>query len=141
MKKNVEIMIRNVQSGPHAEAEPMEIVCDGEYYFRGGKHYILYEEEQKDFASSVHSRLKIGPDRVEVNKKGPANVLMVFDKTKDSRSHYQTPYGRFFLGISTRELELSEQEDAIDVHLIYGLEIDGEPHADCEMDIRVRPKE
>ena len=35
--------------------EPIETVTPGEYYFRNGKHYILYEEVQEGIAEVTNA--------------------------------------------------------------------------------------
>ena len=44
MTKDVLITICGIQKRDGETDEPIETVTPGEYYFRNGKHYILYEE-------------------------------------------------------------------------------------------------
>ena len=46
MTKDVLITISGIQTIDGEVNDPIETVTPGEYYFRNGKHYILYDEVQ-----------------------------------------------------------------------------------------------
>ena len=55
MTKDILLKISGMQftadnSDPN-EPEPVEIIAPGEYYFKNGKHYIIYDEVMEGFAS------------------------------------------------------------------------------------------
>ena len=47
MTKDVLITISGIQTIDGEVNDPIETVTPGEYYFRNGKHYILYDEVQR----------------------------------------------------------------------------------------------
>ena len=47
MTKDVLITISGIQTIDGEVNDPIETVTPGEYYFRNGKHYILYDEVQE----------------------------------------------------------------------------------------------
>lgn len=77
MKKDVWVSICGLHFTDE-EQDPTEMITSGEYYFRNGKHYILYEEAVEGFQEKIKSRVKISGDSVEIIRKGVNNVHMVF---------------------------------------------------------------
>lgn len=55
MTKDVLITICGIQKRDGETDEPIETVTPGEYYFRNGKHYILYEEVQEGIAEVTNA--------------------------------------------------------------------------------------
>ena len=98
MTKDVLITICGIQKRDGETDEPIETVTPGEYYFRNGKHYILYEEVQEGIAEVTKCMIKIGDDSVDLSKKGASGVHMIFQRDKKTRTSYQTPYGSLMLG-------------------------------------------
>ena len=80
MTKDVLITICGIQKRDGETDEPIETVTPGEYYFRNGKHYILYEEVQEGIAEVTKCMIKIGDDSVDLSKKGASGVHMLFQR-------------------------------------------------------------
>ncbi len=139
MTKDVLVSI----SGLHMEGdEPIEVLSAGIYYFKNGKHYVLLEETQEGIPGVTKTQIKWKEDEIlEVSKRGLSNVHMVFEKNKQNRCMYATPYGQLNMGIFTTELSGTVTESRIDIHTEYALEVDFEPVADCEITIKVQSKE
>ena len=91
MTKDVLITISGIQTIDGEVNDPIETVTPGEYYFRNGKHYILYDEVQEGVPGVTKCMIKIGEDAVDLSKKGNAGVHMSFQKDKKTRTSYQTP--------------------------------------------------
>lgn len=47
-----------------------EVITTGNYYFRNGKHYIVYDELIPDTGEQVSSTLKMTPNRIDMIKHG-----------------------------------------------------------------------
>lgn len=52
------------------ETDELEMTMPGKYYFRNGKHYVLFEETDEESQSVVKNRFKLSEDRLEISKKG-----------------------------------------------------------------------
>ena len=53
------------------EAEAIEVVTPGSYYFRNEKHYIVYDEAVEGSSEMIRNRIKItGTGCVEIVKSG-----------------------------------------------------------------------
>ena len=83
MTKEVLIHMKGLQTlgGLEESEEPVEMMTVGEYYFRNGAHYLLYEENMEGFQEPTHNMIKIRPGLMEVKKKGLVNVHMIFERT------------------------------------------------------------
>ena len=60
------------------ETDELEMTMPGKYYFRNGKHYVLFEETDEESQSVVKNRFKLSEDRLEISKKGAMNTTMTF---------------------------------------------------------------
>ncbi len=126
---------------PDEEAEPVEVICPATYYFKNGKHYILYEEPVEGMSGTIKSKIKIKEDEfLEVDKSGLTNTHMFFEKGKLAVTQYETPYGSIVVGTHTKEMEFHETEDQIDVYVQYALDVGGDKIADCEIRLKVEAK-
>ena len=123
MTKDIMLRISGVQFPDGEEnSEEMEVITSGSYFEKDGRHYIKYDEVQEDSNEVIRNLLKIENGSLELTRRGMTNVHMVFEKDKKSESYYDTPFGRFLVGISATHLDVSEKEDSIDVQVKYALE-------------------
>ncbi len=137
MTKNVLVYIKGVQADFDGEA--IETVCPGTYYFKDGKHYIFYEEQQEGFTETSKCQLRLQKNAcLEVIKKGLSNMHLVLDKRKKTSTTYATPYGQFLLDIDTKLLEVRESEQEICIRAKYHMEADGSLITRSEIEIRVK---
>ena len=123
------------------EAEPVEVFSMGEYYFRNGTHYIKYDEMMGGFTEKTQNLIKIRDHSVELRKKGLTNVHMVFEEQKKNISYYQTPFGTMEMGIAATRVDMKQEEDEMNVHIEYALEVNESHVADCDIQIGVASRE
>ena len=143
MTKDVLVSISGLQMAvndmENNDDEPIEILSAGTYYFKDGKHYIFFEEVAEGIPGVTKTQIRIhGKESLEVRKKGIANVNMVFEKNKNNRCFYQTPFGQLNMGIFTSEIAVEESEEHIGIRAEYALDIDSEPIADCTIQIHIK---
>lgn len=123
------------------EDQPLEIITPASYYWKNGKHYLLFDEVAEGIPGVTKNKIKIvGEESMEIMKSGVVNAHMVFEKNKLNVTYYDTPYGQIHVGIHTRDIEVDITEDAIDVEVEYGLDINHEAMADCRISMNIRPK-
>ena len=118
----------------------IELMVGGEYYFRNGTHYLLYEETMEGFTESTQNFVKIRPDFMEVRKKGTVNVTMTFEKGRKNVTLYKTPFGMIEMEIDTRRVGLMEVGKCMDICAEYVLGMNGSPVADCKMQMHITAK-
>lgn len=141
MTNQVLLSITGLQFMEGEEHEPVEILTMADYYYRNGTHYLLYEEPVEGSGEVVKNTLKIKKGCVEMIKKGPLQVHMVFEQWKKQISQYQTPFGSIPVSISAGEVEVKESEYDIHAQLSYVLEMSGEYLADSQVILHVKSKD
>lgn len=137
MKKNVIISLTGLQYAAEEEDAPIEVINFGRYYKKGEKHYLLYEDTSENDAS-VKCRIKVSKEELELQKDDRLNTRLLFVPGEEYFTNYETPYGSLLVGVSTRSLELLEEEEFLRAKLRYGLEINNEHVADCTLVLKVQ---
>lgn len=141
MNKDVLLSIRGLHfAGPDDNAVPIEVISPAEYYFRNGKHYILYDELPDDHSGLLKTKIKISNDIVELTKSGPSTTHMQFEKGKKTMTCYNTSFGSLMLAITTNTIQLKERDTELSLKVDYLLEANYEPVADCHLEIHVSDK-
>ncbi len=136
MKKNVVITVRGLQRSV-SEDEPVEVISAGTYLRKADTHYLSYEEADED-GNITKNRIKITGDSLEMTKQGSVATQMIFVKGQKQYTCYVTPYGELMLGMTTKHIRLTEEEQQLSVALCYDLEINGTHMSECELDIEVK---
>lgn len=140
MTKEVIITICGLQNGPETDGEPIEMIVAGEYFYKNNKHYILYDEVMEGEERVTKNRIKISNGQMELNKNGVVNVNMVFEENVKNITQYYTPYGSLTMGIDGKKVEIKESEHEIDISVEYGMEMNQEFVADCNISINIKSK-
>ena len=99
MTKEVLLSIRGLQIAPDEQKDTVEVYTPGQYYFRNGKHFFLYEEVEEGSKKVTRNVIKVTDDYMELTKKGLVNVHMVFERDKKNVTYYYTPYGSLLVEI------------------------------------------
>lgn len=118
MKKEVVITIDGRQDG---DEDGIVISTHGIYHFTNRVHYVQYEEQELDSEKIIDNILRITLEQVILTKKGPQLSKMIFSPKEITQTIYQTPYGALSIDIHTSSLKVKEQEDRIEVYLMYSL--------------------
>ena len=88
---------------------------------------------------TIKNTIKITGDRLfEINKSGIASTRMVFEKDRINMTNYQTPFGDMMVVIHTKDMRVDVQEENIDVHINYALDVNNEPLSECEIKVNIR---
>lgn len=143
MTKEVIVSIAGLQYETEQE-EAIEVISLGEYYFRNGKHFVLYDElldQESAPDKTVRCTLKISKNQVELTKKGEAASHMVFELGKSHMNYYTTPYGDLMIGVTTKSIEIVETEKEIMVELLYALDINYQYVSECNLTIKITERE
>ena len=146
MTKDVLVSISGLQMAVNDmesnDDEPIEILSAGTYYFKDGTHYIFFEEVAEGLYGITKTQIRIsGRESLEVTKKGISNMHMLFEKNKNNRCFYKTPYGQLNLGICTSDIVIEETENNINIRADYALDVNYEPLSDCTIRINIKPRD
>ena len=127
------------EPGTEEENGPIEVITPASYYFKNGKHYIVYDEVVEGVPGTIKSKIRITDSQmVEIMKSGIANTHMTFEKDKIHMTQYETPYGELLVGVHTRYMDLKETEHQNDDNLGYELDVNGDKVADCNITMHVK---
>lgn len=118
----------------------VEVITAGNYYFKNGRHYIIYDEMIDGVKGSIRNTIKVGSKTVDVIKSGEARSHMVFERDKKNVSCYVTPFGEMMVGISTNSIMIDEKEDDLLVKVDYSLDINYEETSRCLLTMNVQSK-
>jgi uncharacterized beta-barrel protein YwiB (DUF1934 family) len=140
MTKDVLLSVRGLQMEERDRQDVVETISPGQYYFRNGKHFFLYEEVTEGSKKTTKNMLKVTDDYMELTKKGEVNVHMIFEKNKKNVTYYYTPFGSLLMGIDAYRVDITERENEIEVEVEYSLEINNEFLANCHILIRAVPR-
>lgn len=141
MTEDILVSVKGLHTLESAEEEEIEVFSAGKYYFRNGKHYILYDELVEDTKEVVKNRITLKDGLMEVQKKGPVNAKMIFERERKNTSWYDTPFGNLLAGTTVTAMQVTEQEDLLEISVDYQLEVNYERIADCRIRIRVMAKD
>lgn len=142
MTKEVLITIRGLQFvSKDDDAEPVEVVTPGEYYFKNGNHYLLFDEITEGFKETTHNMMKFHNGHLEVRKKGLVDVNMLYELNKKTMSYYNTPFGVMHMGIATTSFYKKVTRDEIELKIDYALEMNESFVADCTIVINIKSRE
>lgn len=142
MTEDILISVKGFHTLDNTEDDQeIEVFSAGKYYFKNGKHYILYEEQVEDSAEIIKNRITLKDGCMEVRKSGPVHSQMVFEQDRKNMSWYNTPFGDLMAGIRVTDMQITEEENLLDIHVSYQLEVNYERIADSKIEIRVMAKE
>lgn len=139
MTKDVLVSI----SGAHTidgESGDIEVITAGTYYFKNGRHYVIYDESIDGVEGSIRNTIKIGQGSVDVIKSGGARSHMVFEKERTNMSCYATPFGQMTVGVCTNSILVDETEDKLRVDVKYTLDVNYEQMSHCRLTMDVQSK-
>ena len=134
MTTDVLITIKGLQMAMD-DSDSLEIMTNGKYYKKNGKHYVLYEEVVED--QKVSNMIKIYDETVEITKKGLASVQMFFETGKKNTSIYSTPFGQIEIGIYAEQIRVNESENKLELNMQYDLEMNSEHVSDSQVSVTV----
>ena len=140
MTKDILLSIRGLQITEDTQKDTVEVITPGEYYFRNGKHFFLYEEAEEGKQEITKNIIKVTDDYMEVTKKGAVNVHMVFEKNKKNVTYYNTPFGSLLIGIDAYRVEVTQTLEEIEAYVEYALEVNNEHLANCRIRIKANSR-
>ena len=137
MTKDVIVSVKGLQAMVEEENDSVELISAGTYQEVDGQQIVEYEEVDEENQEITKVKLVIGDGHLEIRKSGLTQVHMIFEEQQKTTSNYLTPFGELMLGLDTVEIKKAVTEDAMVIVLQYGLEINYNHVADCNITIKV----
>jgi len=143
MRREVLITLRGLlfTGEGRKESDYIDVITPGEYFFRDGRHYLIYNEMLEGCDVPIRNRMTITPDRVTIRKQGVVATEMDFSPDRVTHTYYGTPYGSLDLSISTRSVDVRAEEDRIQAHIRYHLMMGDDERTDCFVKVLVQPRQ
>lgn len=141
MNKDVMISIKGMHFDIAEDSDNVEVIQPGQYYQRGGSHYLVYEEPVEGSELVNRNMIKFNETSMSVTKKGAINTTMLFDTSKKNLTNYATPFGSLVIGLDTHDITVKKTEDALSLNIKYSLDVNYEFLADCNINIEARNRD
>lgn len=120
------------------EQNEITINTTGSYREENGVSYICYREyDEENPEESQVSSMMVEPGKVTVTY-GNSDTRMIMEEGKRHLCLYDTGYGTMTLGIFTKKLQVSLEEQGGRLAIAYTIDIDSSLASDNEIDIEVR---
>lgn len=139
MTKDVLVSI----SGAHTvdgESDDVSVITAGSYYYKNGRHYVIYNELIDGIEGEIRNTIKIGDGVVEIIKNGNARSHMIFENEKTNVCCYAMPFGQIMVGVNTDDITIEEKPDQLQVEIEYSLEVNYGIVSQCHIAIDIRSK-
>ncbi len=137
MTRKVLVKIQGMQVMDGETAPSPELITTGTYTMDEGVHQVVYEEQLSETEQITVNCLTFFDGKVELNKDGEVQILMVFEKGRRSRTLYRTPYGDVFVELHAKDVDIEMQEDGIILRLEYGLTMNEIHKLECTLKVHI----
>lgn len=101
------VHVKGVQRNLDGEEEVLESEAEGRYYYRGGKHYVRYIDEELDEKTQTSTVLKFNPESLVLMRRGAVESEQRFAVGKETHSQYRTRFGELDIGVETDRLDVN----------------------------------
>ena len=133
------VKVKGVQKSPEGEENTILTEAEGRYCFRGGRHYVLYEEQGISEAGKVTATLKFDESKLTLLRHGAVEQTMEFLPRAESRSLYRTPIGNLALSVRTEFLGMDLSAAVKKLTVEYSLAVEGVHQSRNSLFIEVSP--
>ena len=124
MLKDVWISINSIHGYEDDEEDRLEFSTDGYYYYEDGVGCLSYQESDVTGLEGTRTSMIVTPDQVVVDRDGMITSRMVFKEGAKNAFLYETPYGQATLGIDTRKIRRSLDENGGQVEIDYVVDVE-----------------
>lgn len=141
MLKDVWISINSIHSYEQEDEDHVEFTTDGYYYYEDGIGCLSYEESEVTGLEGTRTSMIVMPDQVVVDRDGLITSRMIFKEGLKNSFLYETPYGNATMGIDTRKIFRSMDENGGKVEIDYVLDVEHAVVARNKFQITVKETE
>lgn len=136
MDNNVIIKISGLQIVEDT-GDSVEMIAVGKHYIKNSKHYLLYDEIDEENGSKIKNTIKFNEDSAEVMRKGIINGRLVFEKGNNNQSIYSTPYGDLLVEVLTKDIQVRQEQDNVNLMIDYELYANNSKVSDSKIEIDI----
>lgn len=124
MMKDVVISINSIQNYGQGEEDSLEFTTDGYYMYDGDVGCLSYMESELTGMEGTRTSMMVFPERVVVDRDGNITSRMVFCEGEKNSFLYNTPYGTATMGISTKQIQQTLDENGGKVEIDYVVDME-----------------
>lgn len=141
MTKDIIITISGLHDNEGVTDAPIETMTPGQYFFKNGKHYVVYDEIIEGLEGSLKSTIKFTEDQVELIRNGAASARMVFQPGQEHMIIYQTPMGPLSISVYTEDIDSEIGEEKMSLKIDYSIKTEDVVVSESTVNIEICPKE
>jgi len=140
MKREITLSLKGLHLA-NEEANNMETVLDGNYFYKDGLHYIMAKEINDGVSSDL--RLVFDESNLKVRRAGEVVTEIVFEEGVLHETMYRTPFGALPVSVDTKEYYLNIndiEKGLIEGALKYKLFVDGNETSDATLVFEIKER-
>lgn len=122
--KEVVISIHSVHALDRDEEDTMDFTTDGLYSYDRGVGTLSYFESEVTGLEGTCTSVLVKPDEIVVDRDGSMKSRMVFREGSRNDFVYNTPYGSAAMGVDTRRITKSFNENGGSMEIDYILNME-----------------
>lgn len=107
-----------------------EMIIEGVVAERNGSSYITFKQFDPNYNVTINNLVKIKNGIVSIKRSGAIESNMVFDVEKPYATHYETPYGKLNIYVTTHEIESEITEENVKLRIKYEMMMQGKKISD-----------
>lgn len=124
MMKDVIISIKSYHSYGQGDEDSLEFTTDGYYFLEGDVGCLSYMESQVTGMEGTRTSVMASPEQVVVDRDGSITSRMIFKEGLKNSFLYNTPYGTATMGIDTRRIRQSFDENGGQLEIDYVVDME-----------------
>lgn len=121
---DVVISITGLQGSAAGDEEIIELVTDGRYTHGKNGSFISYNETELTGLEGTETSVLVRPAEIVLTRRGLLNSRMVFREGEKNKFLYDTQFGSATLGIDTRRIDASFDENGGEMCIDYVVNMD-----------------
>lgn len=121
------------------DCETNEFYTKGSFYRHNDRYYITYTETEATGFAGAKTLVKVdGDQKVVMLRSGPAQSHLIMEKNRRCVGEYGLAEGKFFIGVTTEEIDNQLNEDGGRLYFRYQLDMNARSLSTNEVTITVR---
>ena len=124
MIKDVWISINSIHGYQQEDEDRLEFSTDGYYYYEDGVGCLSYQESDVTGLEGTRTSMILMPDKIVVDRDGLITSRMIFQEGSKDAFLYDTPFGQATMGIDTRRIRRSLDENGCQVEIDYVVDME-----------------
>lgn len=139
--KDVVISMHSVHDYDRADSDTIDFSTDGHYFKDGDVSCFSYMETEVTGMEGTRTSVIVRPNEVVIDRDGMISSRMIFRQGEKNSFLYSTPYGTATLGISTRRIKHSFDENGGSMEVDYVMDMEHSLVSRNKIFLRIKEQE